>query len=251
MTQGRLTALLVGILAVLVAGGATAAYSIGKSVRAGAGTDPSPGTSTPAPSVQTVFTTRRTVVTRSPSPSPGTSPNPSGSRPTASTGTEGNSQTPSSSTLPSSEGSWSASSTPTSDAIPTTDATVRVVGNAQGSADADEVRELVQRNFDAINAHDFAAWKATVTAQQGNDAKQDRWEEDYSTTRNRNVRIVGIAADLSSVDLTFTSYQAKEKSYQQRSTCTLWDITLPIVRENGELRLGPRTGALKEPVTCG
>jgi hypothetical protein len=68
-------------------------------------------------------------------------------------------------------------------------------GRVELSADAavhpaaDVVREQLQRHYDAINARDYAGWRATVVQQRSDGLPEPAWQEAYASTTDGTIRI--------------------------------------------------------------
>lgn len=60
-----------------------------------------------------------------------------------------------------------------------------VVTHPRGGA----VREQLQRYFDAINGHDYAAWAQTVTPDRATALPQPDWTKSYRSTNDGTIRI--------------------------------------------------------------
>ena len=99
---------------------------------------------------------------------------------------------------------------------------------------ADVVREQLQRHYDAINARDYAGWRATVVPQRADALPEDAWRAAYSTTQDGSVRIDRIdgADDPDAgllVRVRFVSTQATEDAPADvRSPRICWRSTLPM-----------------------
>lgn len=119
---------------------------------------------------------------------------------------------------------------------------VQLAPDAQADPRGEDIRLLLQRHFDAINSKDFAAWKATVTAERARKYLEQKWHEDYRTTQDGSFlvhRIEPVADGSMVVLLSFTSIQDPEKAPDGQSRCVRWYVSYPLATERGELRLGP------------
>ena len=84
-----------------------------------------------------------------------------------------------------------------------------------GSAAANDsggraVLSLLDHYFTAINNHDFADWRTTVTERRGNQQGADNWYQGYRSTRDSDVVVTSITdagGDQLTVGLTFVSHQ--------------------------------------------
>ena len=68
-------------------------------------------------------------------------------------------------------------------------------GEVELSADAaahpsgEAVRAQLQRHYDAINARDYEAWRATVVPERSDKLPEPDWQEAYVSTRDGTIRI--------------------------------------------------------------
>jgi hypothetical protein len=119
--------------------------------------------------------------------------------------------------------------------------------DVQGTADATShplyktLQPLLQRNFDAINAKDYAAWAATVTAARQEAQPKDKWDIDYKTTRDGSIVIYRIEAGgdaTARVLLQFTSTQSLEQAPEELpAECIHWNVVWAFAKQKGEWKL--------------
>jgi hypothetical protein len=117
----------------------------------------------------------------------------------------------------------------------------------KGTADATAhplytaLQPLLQRNFDAINARDYPAWAATVTKTRQEAQPRDRWEWEYSTTKDGSIVIYRIEASgdgTARVLLQFTSTQTVEHAPEELpEKCIHWNVVWGFSKEKGEWKL--------------
>lgn len=216
MTQRRLTAYLVGVLLICLLAGGVGAYLIGRhnAGNAAAGEPSTPtdgGSSTPDPT---------TTAESQPSSAPATS------EPIDPPTTDGVSEplttAPSEATTPP-----SAEST-----------TVVLAGVAADDPQAEEIRELLQRYFDAINNRDYRQWASTVTKEQSAAIGSDRWKEEYSSTADTQIFVIVINDEPRQAQLTFRSRQDPAKAPDKKSECVRWEVTLPLTTVDDTLLIG-------------
>jgi hypothetical protein len=223
MSGRRLTVTLAVVLAVLVVVGAGAAFGVGRAQRL-AGQASTEGTTAAPPS------------------SPG--------RPAASTA--GGQSSPSQPPEQSSD-QWSPTSevqaTPQPSASeqqgPTASAeepglpVIRMSPRALTSARAQEVGDLLQRYFGAINRHDYDAWLTTVSRSQATRGRDD-WVNDYRTTKDTDIYVSDIQdGNPLTVRMQFMSHQSVELAPSALPLpCVRWDVTYQLVDEGIGLRVG-------------
>lgn len=133
--------------------------------------------------------------------------------------------------------------------------------DVQGYADAtahplyNTLHGLLQRQFDAINTKDYAAWSATVTAARREAQPEKQWRENYRSTRDGSIviyRIESVDADNAEVLLHFTSTQdLNDAPAEIRADCIEWNVVWSVAKEKGEWRLstGP-TSANPQHIQC-
>ncbi|OLT14891.1 hypothetical protein BJF78_17240 [Pseudonocardia sp. CNS-139] len=51
------------------------------------------------------------------------------------------------------------------------------------------VRDLLQRHYDAINARDYAGWRATVVPERSERFTEPEWRAAYASTRDGTIRV--------------------------------------------------------------
>jgi hypothetical protein len=121
---------------------------------------------------------------------------------------------------------------------PATDQSVRLSSDAHNHPRATEVQATLQQYFDAINSRDFAAWTRSVAAAQSAPQTQSKWTQDYSTTVDSNLTVVGIDDDPLRARLMFTSEQDVELAPESLPVdCINWDVTYLLGDEDGRLVL--------------
>jgi hypothetical protein len=103
------------------------------------------------------------------------------------------------------------------------------------------LHELVQRHFDAINAHDYAAWQGTVTGKRMELLPQDKWEGDYQSTKDGSIVILRIEQgdeDTARVLMTFTSVQNPANAPPELKVgCIRWNVVYALVIEGDGWKL--------------
>lgn len=225
MTNGRLTATLVGILLLCVVAGGVGAFVIGRqdaSAVAAPGGRSAPMSPGPGPGTSTTGT-------RTPAPS--------------STAVQAESSSSGQATGDPDVGSLPPTPPTTSrTAVTPTDAertTVMLAGVAADDPQAAEIRDLLQRHFDAINTRDYELWASTVTKEQSAALRPERWLKEYSTTSDSEVSVIVIDNNPRQVQLTFRSRQAPELAPDKKSDCVIWSVIFPLATVDGELRIGP------------
>jgi hypothetical protein len=119
--------------------------------------------------------------------------------------------------------------------------------NVQGTLDAtahplyETFRSLLQTYFEAVNSKDYERWASSVTARRRKDAPEEKWQADYSTTKDGGIvlyRIESGADDTARVLLEFTSTQGIDQAPKELPVgCIHWNVVWAFAKEDGEWRL--------------
>ncbi|WP_433269956.1 hypothetical protein ACQPZF_08430 [Actinosynnema sp. CS-041913] len=133
--------------------------------------------------------------------------------------------------------------------------TVQLSIDAALHPDGERVREVLQRYFDAINAHDYDQWTRTVTGDRVTKTARTRWESDYETSRNGTIlvhRIESVSPIRLRVMMTFVSTQAIAKAPADlQADCITWRVVYPLQAEGNALRVDFGTeGSSSQSTAC-
>lgn len=97
------------------------------------------------------------------------------------------------------------------------------------------LRDLLQRQFDAINARDYESWASTVTDERREQMPEKKWQNDYQTTTDGSIviyRIEVVGDDDVRVLLHFTSTQDKEYAPPELQVeCIHWNVVYAFTNE--------------------
>lgn len=119
--------------------------------------------------------------------------------------------------------------------------TVELTPGAAAHPAHEPVRQLLQTYFDAINGRSYERWKTTVTADRIQAQPRREWLVDYRSTRDGSIivrRIETRPDQQLQVLVGFTSTQDPEDAPLALPVgCIRWNLTLPLQRENGQLRI--------------
>jgi hypothetical protein len=107
-----------------------------------------------------------------------------------------------------------------------------------GRPETTEVVALLTAYFEAINARDFPAARRTLVGRPGLPTNETEFRDQYRSTHDSDVRLLNLSPDgaggyLASVS--FTSYQDPADAPDQASSCLIWSMAYPMVRNGGEL----------------
>lgn len=118
---------------------------------------------------------------------------------------------------------------------------VQLSPDAAAHPQADAIRALLQRHFDAINNRDYAAWASTVVGRRSREMPEPKWQADYVSTRDGSILVHRIepSPDGTIVLISFTSTQGQAQAPVglPGSTCTNWWVSYRVVVERGQNRI--------------
>lgn len=260
MARHRLTAVLVGTLALCLLAGGTGAFLLGRHQAqvAGAASDvagsggPDSSQSQSPDGVDGDSAVPGTTAPAGPDSDNTDSINPDSINPDSNNPapTEQGSLGPSADSDPSRSLPSSAPITESPDAVPANDREVRLSAAAAIDPQADEIRDLLQRHFDAINTGDYQLWAGTVTKDQVKSIPADRWRKEYSTTIDTGMSVLKIDPKTRQITVSFESRQAPQFAPDKRSTCVDWTVSLPITPVNGTPLIGRSLEDVAQHQTC-
>lgn len=134
---------------------------------------------------------------------------------------------------------------------PSQDESVQLSAAAGQHPRAEDVRQTLQRYFDAINQRDFDAWLTVVGVDQSANQTAQDWANAYSTTVDSNLVVAGIEDDPLRVRLMFTSEQAVEFAPKRLPvTCINWDLTYLLAEQDGALVLSGIDPSTQSMTAC-
>jgi hypothetical protein len=227
MSGRRLTVTLAVVLAVLIVVGAGAAFGVGRAQRL-AGQASTEGTTTAPPSSPGQPAASTAGGQSSPS------------QPTEQPPEQSSDQwNPTSQVQATPQPSSSEQQGPTASEEEPGLPVIRMSPRALTSARAQEVGDLLQRYFGAINRHDYDAWLTTVSRSQATRGRDD-WVNDYQTTKDTDIYVSDIQdGNPLTVRMQFMSHQSVELAPSALPLpCVRWDVTYQLVDEGIGLRVG-------------
>lgn len=125
------------------------------------------------------------------------------------------------------------------------------VTESAASAQAPAVLAISQRYYDAINAHDYDAWTATVTSQRASQQSRASWNQGYRSTHEFSVVVTAITptgADSATVAMSFVSTQDTADAPTDLPVSRIcWQTQLPVTNLGTDARIGtsPRGATTK------
>ncbi len=132
--------------------------------------------------------------------------------------------------------------------------TVALVEDVAVHPDADRVRTVLQKYFDAINAGDYKLWRSTVTPQHARDTGEVAWRTQYRSTLDGSIvlhRLEPRAGGGLVALLSFTSLQDPADAPPELPVrCLRWWVSYPLIGEENELRLSPASPSASPRAPC-
>lgn len=131
------------------------------------------------------------------------------------------------------------SSDPQPTAGPSNNQTVQLSATARSDPRAEQVQQLLQAYFDAINNHDYAAWSQVVTATQTQHQDSDRWLQAYASTVDSSIWVQSLSGTPVRAALRFTSEQDPELAPPDLQVdCIDWVLSYQLDERDGRLVVG-------------
>jgi hypothetical protein len=135
-------------------------------------------------------------------------------------------------------------STPSSSSIgapAAVDDGVRMTDDAKRHPQADAVRRVLEKYFQAINTKQYPLWTDVVTDERAAGQSQSDWTKGVRTTKDSDAlvyRIERSAGNSLRVLVGFTSRQARDDApVFFREPCIKWRLVLPMVIEDKALKI--------------
>lgn len=132
--------------------------------------------------------------------------------------------------------------------------TVVLVEDGALHPDADRIRKVLQKYFDAINAGDYQLWRTAVIPQWARDTSEGAWHGLYRSTLDGSIVVHRLEPRPGGglVALTsFTSLQNPADAPPELPVrCLRWWVSYPLIGEGDQLRLGPSSPSANLRVAC-
>ncbi|MFB9685551.1 hypothetical protein [Amycolatopsis plumensis] len=144
-----------------------------------------------------------------------------------------------------------------SSAVPTTapsssgapaavDDDVRMTDDARAHPQADAVRKVLKKYFEAINTKQYPQWTAVVTDERAAGQSQGDWKKGVRSTKDSDAlvyRIERSSGNSLRVLVGFTSRQDIEDAPPFfREPCIKWRLVMPLVVDDGTLKVAAVDG---------
>lgn len=133
-------------------------------------------------------------------------------------------------------------------------ATVVLVEDAALHPDADRIRNVLQRYFDAINAGDYQLWRGAVIPQWARDLGESAWHAHYRSTLDGSIVVHRLESRAGGGLLALTSFTSLQNPVdappELSVRCLRWWVSYPLIGRGDQLRLGPSSPSANLRVAC-
>jgi hypothetical protein len=120
------------------------------------------------------------------------------------------------------------------------DVPVLLDGSLRDSPHAADVVALFRRYYRSINSRDYDGWLTTLAGDRRPDSRP-KFLDEYSTTTDDDVKVVGITVREDGTLLVAVSFRSRQDPKyappDQPVNCLRWNIVYPLVSESGSLRI--------------
>jgi len=118
--------------------------------------------------------------------------------------------------------------------------TVQLADSLRSAPYAPNVVALFRRYFDSINNRDYETWLGTLSRDRKPDPRE-KFLDEYSTTADDEVKIVGITARDDGTLLVAVSFRSRQDPryapVDQPVDCLRWQVLYPLKFEDGQLKI--------------
>jgi hypothetical protein len=125
------------------------------------------------------------------------------------------------------------------------DGTVMAAPDAASHPLFENVRQLLQANFDAINTKNYGLWQSVVSATRVKSQPREVWLKAYRSSKDGSIVVQRIEVgppDTARVMLTLTSVQdPADAPPELPESCIHWQVVFPLAIENGAWKLNSGT----------
>jgi hypothetical protein len=132
--------------------------------------------------------------------------------------------------------------------------TVVLVEDAALHPDAAEIRKVLQKYFDAINAGDYTMWRSAVIPQWARDTSEAAWHTQYRSTLDGSVVVHRLEPRTGGGLLALTSFTSLQNPADAPpgipARCLRWWVSYPLVGEGEAVRLAPSSPTANLLAAC-
>ncbi len=133
-------------------------------------------------------------------------------------------------------------------------ATVVLIEDAALHPDADRIRNVLQKYFDAINAGDYQLWRGAVIPQWARDLGESAWHAQYRSTLDGSIVVHRLEPRAGGGLLALTSFTSLQNPADAPPElpvrCLRWWVSYPLIGAGDQLRLGPSSPSANLRVAC-
>ncbi|MGH3672166.1 MAG: hypothetical protein ACRDSH_16290 [Pseudonocardiaceae bacterium] len=109
--------------------------------------------------------------------------------------------------------------------------------------DANQIRKVVQRYFDAINAGDYKLWRGAVIPQWARDVGEAAWRNQYRSTLDGSIVVQRVEPRMGGGLIALVSYTSVQNPADAPPAlhvrCLRWWVSYPLFGTGDQIRLGP------------
>ena len=122
---------------------------------------------------------------------------------------------------------------------PSNNLTVMMSPAVRSHPRSQEVQQLMQAYFDAINQHDYASWTQSVAGALVTRQNDQQWLLAYATTVDSSIWMQSMSDDPLQVEMKFTSQQDADLAPSDLQVdCIHWTLAYQLATEGGHLVVG-------------
>ncbi len=133
-------------------------------------------------------------------------------------------------------------------------ATVVLAEDAAVHPDADRIRKVLQKYFDAINAGDYPLWRSAVIPQWARDIGEGAWHGQYRSTLDGTIVVHRLEARPGGGLVALTSFTSLQNPAdappEVQVRCLRWWVSYPLIGEGDQLRMGPTAPSANLRAPC-
>ena len=122
-------------------------------------------------------------------------------------------------------------------------AAVVLAEDAAVHPDADRIRKVLQRYFDAINGGDYPLWRSAVIPQLARDVGESAWHGQYRSTLIGTIVVHRLEPRPGGGLVALTSFTSLQNPTDAPPDlpvrCLRWWVSYPLIGEGDQLRMGP------------
>jgi hypothetical protein len=134
---------------------------------------------------------------------------------------------------------------------PSNNLTVQLSPSTRTHARSQDVQQVLQTYFDAINQHDYSSWTQSVTKTLASHQTGQQWLLAYATTVDSSIWMQSMRDDPLQVQIHFTSQQDPDLApVDLKVGCIHWTLTYQLADQDGRLAIGSTVDGSVDYVKC-